>query len=170
MQVVLPLDNESAIKVTTATYTTPNNKTIQANGVKPDIIIPMLHIKKNDDFDLRKIMHENNLTDHLGNHNTSINSNGFDMLKRLSIISSIGFAKRRSKLQGLITMKILKVPFIILSVLFTTSVLANNDIVLFANHSSAEMFNYHKYDYKHSMHNLKEKFSPTAWKNFIKLS
>ena len=77
VQVVLPLDNESAIKVTTATYTTPNNKTIQANGVKPDIIIPMLHIKKNDDFDLRKIMHENNLTDHLGNHNTSINSNGF---------------------------------------------------------------------------------------------
>ena len=63
-------------------------------------------------------------------------------------------------------MKILKVPFIILSVLFTTSVLANNDIVLFANHSSTEMFNYHKYDYKHSMHNLKEKFSPTAWKKF----
>lgn len=47
VQTVIPIDNESAIKLTTALYYTPNGKSIQAKGIQPDINIDMLQIAKN---------------------------------------------------------------------------------------------------------------------------
>lgn len=38
VQTILPLGNETAIKLTTARYYTPNGKSIQAKGITPDII------------------------------------------------------------------------------------------------------------------------------------
>lgn len=46
VQTVLPLDKEHAIKLTTALYYTPSGKTIQAHGIKPDIIVEDLALKK----------------------------------------------------------------------------------------------------------------------------
>ena len=40
VQTVLPLNGERAIKLTTALYYTPNGRSIQASGIRPDIEVP----------------------------------------------------------------------------------------------------------------------------------
>ena len=37
VQTVLPLNNDRALKLTTALYYTPNGRSIQAQGIEPDI-------------------------------------------------------------------------------------------------------------------------------------
>ena len=39
MQTILPLDDESALRLTTARYFTPNGRSIQAVGITPDMIV-----------------------------------------------------------------------------------------------------------------------------------
>ncbi len=39
MQTILPLGNNTAIKLTTARYYTPSGRSIQAKGITPDIVI-----------------------------------------------------------------------------------------------------------------------------------
>lgn len=46
VQTVLPLDNKSGIKLTTALYYTPSGVSIQAQGIKPDITIDELSVPK----------------------------------------------------------------------------------------------------------------------------
>lgn len=48
VQTVLPLDEKTAVKLTTARYFTPSGRSIQAKGIEPDIIIEDLEIKKAD--------------------------------------------------------------------------------------------------------------------------
>lgn len=59
VQTVIPLSNGAGIKITTALYYTPNNRSIQAQGIVPD-----LEIKNEDDvFEMR----EADLSGHLNN-------------------------------------------------------------------------------------------------------
>ncbi len=39
VQTILPLDDNSALRLTTARYFTPNGRSIQATGIVPDIIV-----------------------------------------------------------------------------------------------------------------------------------
>ena len=39
VQTILPLGNNTAIKLTTARYYTPNGRSIQAKGITPDIVV-----------------------------------------------------------------------------------------------------------------------------------
>ena len=48
VQTVLPLQNDSAIKLTTARYYTPSGKSIQAEGINPDVSIEPVKIAKAD--------------------------------------------------------------------------------------------------------------------------
>src|ERR1700754_4224164 len=48
VQTVLPLDQEHAVKITTARYYTPNGTSIQAEGIKPDIALADLAVNKSD--------------------------------------------------------------------------------------------------------------------------
>jgi carboxyl-terminal processing protease len=54
VQTVIPLEDGSALKLTTAQYYTPNGRSIQAEGIKPDIIIkyirPPEEREMTDDF------------------------------------------------------------------------------------------------------------------------
>ncbi|MCP5274093.1 MAG: S41 family peptidase [Burkholderiales bacterium] len=59
VQTVLPLGNDTAIKLTTALYYTPNGHSIQATGITPDI----LDESENDDQRLR----ESDLNRHISN-------------------------------------------------------------------------------------------------------
>ena len=45
VQTILPLNNEKAIKLTTALYYTPSGRSIQAEGITPDITIPRAETK-----------------------------------------------------------------------------------------------------------------------------
>jgi len=54
VQTVIPLEDGSALKLTTAKYYTPNGRSIQAEGIKPDIIVkyirPSEDKESTDDF------------------------------------------------------------------------------------------------------------------------
>jgi len=39
VQTILPLNNNTAIKLTTARYYTPSGRSIQAKGIEPDVIV-----------------------------------------------------------------------------------------------------------------------------------
>ncbi|MDI6741168.1 MAG: S41 family peptidase [Smithella sp.] len=49
VQTVIPLEGGSALKLTTARYYTPNGKSIQAEGIKPDIVVPFVRAQEDTD-------------------------------------------------------------------------------------------------------------------------
>jgi len=40
VQTILPMEDGSALRLTTARYYTPNGRSIQAKGIEPDIVVP----------------------------------------------------------------------------------------------------------------------------------
>lgn len=71
VQTVLPLDEKTAVKLTTARYFTPSGRSIQAEGIVPDIELKPLKVKDAgsdaaDDFDP---LSEADLSKHLANPN-----------------------------------------------------------------------------------------------------
>ena len=48
VQTILPLNNDSAIKLTTARYFTPSGRSIQAEGIDPDIVVRPVKVAKAD--------------------------------------------------------------------------------------------------------------------------
>lgn len=70
VQTVLPLDETTAVKLTTARYFTPEGRSIQAEGIVPDIEIQHLSVKDNNDDEFG-VISESNLQGHLDNPNKS---------------------------------------------------------------------------------------------------
>ncbi len=68
VQTILPLDDNSALRLTTARYFTPKGRSIQATGIVPDIVIEnvVLQDGKPDDRK-RPSLREENLPGHLNN-------------------------------------------------------------------------------------------------------
>lgn len=60
VQTILPMNNGSAIKLTTARYFTPNGRSIQAKGIVPDVLVE-------DGSDASLVLHEADLSKHLSN-------------------------------------------------------------------------------------------------------
>lgn len=74
VQTVIPLSEDRAIKLTTARYYTPSGRSIQAEGIVPDIIVePALFEARGGDSSRIK---EANLAGHLENNITHKNSDG----------------------------------------------------------------------------------------------
>lgn len=70
VQTILPLDEKTAVKLTTARYFTPLGRSIQAKGIEPDITIEDIEIKKsNKKSKEKKIipLSEADLSGHLSN-------------------------------------------------------------------------------------------------------
>ncbi|WP_319941622.1 S41 family peptidase [Aestuariirhabdus haliotis] len=66
VQTVLPLANQRALKLTTALYYTPNGRSIQAQGIEPDILIERATLTP---IDQPRGVKEADLEGHLGNGN-----------------------------------------------------------------------------------------------------
>jgi carboxyl-terminal processing protease len=66
VQTVLPLNNDRALKLTTALYFTPSGRSIQAQGIVPDIEVGRAKLTREDDPETFK---EADLAGHLGNGN-----------------------------------------------------------------------------------------------------
>lgn len=66
VQTVLPLNNDRALKLTTALYFTPNGRSIQAQGIVPDIEVARAKVTREQDEENIK---EADLQGHLGNGN-----------------------------------------------------------------------------------------------------
>ncbi|MEN8819754.1 MAG: S41 family peptidase [Abyssibacter sp.] len=48
VQTIVPLKNDAAIKLTTARYYTPSGRSIQAEGINPDIVLERVTVEKRD--------------------------------------------------------------------------------------------------------------------------
>ncbi|MBC8519393.1 MAG: S41 family peptidase [Gammaproteobacteria bacterium] len=79
VQTILPMREGAALKLTTARYYTPSGRSIQAEGIAPDIELSNIKIEKSDK-DKKKNLHrvsERDLSGHLSNGNGET-SNGDD--------------------------------------------------------------------------------------------
>lgn len=65
VQVILPISDSTAIKLTTSRYFTPNGRSIQATGISPDIVVA-----DTAEGDLFKLPREADLQRHLSNRQT----------------------------------------------------------------------------------------------------
>ncbi len=74
VQTILPLNNESALKLTTARYFTPSGRSIQAEGIEPDITLDPLKVTKIEGANER--VKEADLTGHLENGSGEKKKNG----------------------------------------------------------------------------------------------
>jgi carboxyl-terminal processing protease len=62
VQVILPISETTAIKLTTSRYFTPNGRSIQATGIAPDLVVT-----DTEQGDLFRVPREADLQRHLGN-------------------------------------------------------------------------------------------------------
>ncbi|SDZ96830.1 carboxyl-terminal processing protease [Thiothrix caldifontis] len=71
VQTVLQLDEKTAVKLTTARYFTPSGRSIQAEGIAPDIELKALKVKEDaeDTDEILDPVSEANLSKHLSNPN-----------------------------------------------------------------------------------------------------
>lgn len=73
VQTIIPMADGSGIKLTTALYYTPNGRSIQAQGIEPDLVIPFVAPPKDEDKVMRDrfTVREKDLNRHLENGNGS---------------------------------------------------------------------------------------------------
>jgi carboxyl-terminal processing protease len=64
VQTVIPLEDGSGLKLTTAQYFTPSGRSIQAKGIEPDIVVPQEVAAKPDETP-REVIREKDLERHL---------------------------------------------------------------------------------------------------------
>jgi carboxyl-terminal processing protease len=64
VQTVVPLTSGAAVKLTTTLYYTPNGRSIQAQGIMPDMVIPQAKVEVEKG---RFFIKEAELKGHLGN-------------------------------------------------------------------------------------------------------
>jgi len=67
VQTILPLDDNSALRLTTARYFTPKGRSIQATGIVPDIVLENVPIQQAKAETRRPVLREENLPGHLTN-------------------------------------------------------------------------------------------------------
>ncbi len=68
VQTILPLSSDSALKLTTARYYTPSGRSIQAEGITPDIELEPLELSAKEKSDITPLK-ESDLSRHLDNGN-----------------------------------------------------------------------------------------------------
>ena len=68
VQTIMPMNNGAALKITTARYFTPSGRSIQAEGIEPDIEVEQLELSKKGDASVERLR-EADLRDHLENGN-----------------------------------------------------------------------------------------------------
>ncbi len=97
VQTVLPLNKNSAVKLTTSLYYTPAGREIQAEGIQPDISIPKLSVNTQTDDELDSI-NESNFKNHLLGHkaksknkkaNAELATHDYNLYQALIILKSM---------------------------------------------------------------------------------
>lgn len=65
VQTVIPLEDGSALKLTTARYYTPNGRSIQAEGIRPDIMVKLVKPSEESGNGLAERLREKDLKGHI---------------------------------------------------------------------------------------------------------
>jgi carboxyl-terminal processing protease len=69
VQTILPMNNNTALKLTTARYYTPTGRSIQAEGIQPDIVLNKLKMTEQEQEETETTLKESDLARHLQNDN-----------------------------------------------------------------------------------------------------
>ncbi|WP_420467281.1 S41 family peptidase [Panacagrimonas sp.] len=83
VQTIMPLQTESAIKLTTARYYTPSGRSIQGDGIVPDIAVRPLKVAKSEEGDVFEPLTEAALAGSLANENGPTDEEAEAARKRL---------------------------------------------------------------------------------------
>jgi carboxyl-terminal processing protease len=75
VQTIVPIDDKTAVKLTTARYYTPSGRSIQAQGIKPDIVLERGEFKPFIDDDVDPLR-EADLSNHLDGSEVDDDSDG----------------------------------------------------------------------------------------------
>ncbi|MEY1662927.1 S41 family peptidase [Isoalcanivorax beigongshangi] len=102
VQTVLPLQDDAALKLTTARYYTPNGRSIQADGIHPDIPVSVSKVEWSDDPDS---LREADLPHHLQSGADSAPDSAaatgalarrdYELYQALSVLRGIHLSQRR---------------------------------------------------------------------------
>ena len=71
VQTIVRLDSDTTLKLTTDRYYTPNDRSIQASGIVPDITVEWREVEESDDQDSSMTFRESNLGGSLENENVN---------------------------------------------------------------------------------------------------
>ena len=103
VQTVLPLDDKTAIKLTTALYYTPSGVSIQAKGITPDIVIEEVQVGKVDETADAIGFSEADLSGHIQNESKIATSSkneqallhqDYQLYAALTVLKGLAVAKR----------------------------------------------------------------------------
>ena len=87
VQTILPMSDETALKLTTARYFTPSGRSIQASGIEPDMIVKNIQFNVTNSNDMDNgLTKEADLSGHLDNE---IAENNIDIDKKAESNSSL---------------------------------------------------------------------------------
>lgn len=99
VQSVLPLTGDSALKLTTARYYTPKGRSIQADGIHPDIVVASATVTDKTQRTIR----ESDLPRHLKKDDTpsddddmSLAREDYDLYQALSALTAMTLAQRKA--------------------------------------------------------------------------
>lgn len=67
VQTILPMENGAALKLTTARYYTPDDRSIQAAGIQPDVVVENLRVSRQESENGGTQLRESSLPGHLLN-------------------------------------------------------------------------------------------------------
>ena len=70
VQTILPMNNQTALKLTTARYFTPSGRSIQASGIEPDMIVKNVTFDTNRENKSNGLIKESDLSGHLDEKNS----------------------------------------------------------------------------------------------------
>lgn len=100
VQSVLPLTGDSALKLTTARYYTPKGRSIQADGIHPDIVVAEATLNE----DNRRTIREVDLPRHLkqsdaseDDDDLSLARDDYDLYQALSVLTAMVLSQPKAK-------------------------------------------------------------------------
>lgn len=104
VQTVIPLSDKSGLKLTTAFYYTPAGRSIQAEGIEPDIIIKNMEIKEQDDLpnvsireaDLSRHL-VNDKTEHAESTTSEVIKNDYQLNEAVNILKALAIHNKQQK-------------------------------------------------------------------------
>ncbi|MCH2556179.1 MAG: S41 family peptidase [Alcanivorax sp.] len=101
VQTVLPISGDAALKLTTARYYTPDGRSIQADGIHPDIpvevsSVELLRENRPRESDLpHHLLNQRDEEDRAGDQEAPLASRDYPLSQALSILKGINLAERR---------------------------------------------------------------------------
>ena len=108
VQTILPLQNNTALKLTTARYYTPSGRSIQAEGIQPDIVLEPIKVTSAEDQSALRLK-EADLTGHLtgdaeakdkakktkeGDEITSLAQTDYQLYEALNVLKGLNILKQ----------------------------------------------------------------------------